>query len=109
MKKALNLTYTFFIFLFSFSSYSQGVVINEILASNNTVNADEDGDYNDWIELYNTGSASVNLNGFGLSDDPAVPYKWVFPNVTIAAGAYRLVWCSDKDRTSPGSPLHTNF
>ena len=85
------------------------VVINEILSSNASTNTDENGDYSDWIELYNSGSASVSLNGWGLSDDPADPMKWVLPNVSIAPGAHLLVWASDKNRRTPGSPLHTNY
>ena len=85
------------------------VVINEVLSSNSTVLADENGSYEDWVELFNTGATTVNLNGYGLSDDAAVPLKWIFPNVSIGAGQYLLVWCSDKNRRVPGSPLHTNF
>src|SRR5690606_6744953 len=88
---------------------AQGVVINEVLASNNEVNVDEDGDANDWVELFNTSGVAVNLNGYGLSDDSGQPLKWVFPNVTIPANGYLLVWCSDKDRASAGDPLHTNW
>ncbi|RTY95910.1 CotH kinase family protein [Flavobacterium sp. GT3R68] len=87
----------------------QNLVINEILTSNTSINTDEDGSYQDWVELYNNGSSSINLNGYGLSDDPAVLNKWVFPNVSIGAGQYLLIWCSDKNRTTPGSALHTNF
>ena len=85
------------------------VVINEVLSSNSTVLADENGSYEDWVELLNTGASSVNLNGYGLSDDADLPLKWTFPNVSIGAGQYLLVWCSDKNRRVPGSPLHTNF
>lgn len=89
--------------------FGQGVVINEVLSSNTTINTDEDGDYQDWVELYNNGAAAVNLNGYGLTDDPSTPFKWVFPNVNIGAGEYLLIFCSDKNRTTPGQPLHTNW
>ena len=85
------------------------VVINEILTSNVNVNTDEDDTYQDWVELYNPGPAAVTLGGFGLTDDATLPYKWVFPAVTMPANSYLLVWCSDKNRTTPGLPLHTNF
>ncbi|MBK7851704.1 MAG: lamin tail domain-containing protein, partial [Bacteroidetes bacterium] len=45
------------------------VVINEISASNFSTIANSDGEYDDWIELYNDGSSAVNLQGYGLSDD----------------------------------------
>ncbi|MFO7776337.1 MAG: chitobiase/beta-hexosaminidase C-terminal domain-containing protein [Candidatus Hydrogenedentota bacterium] len=74
------------------------VVINEFMASNGSVVADEDGDYEDWIELYNDGSDPVNLEGYGLTDDEDEPFQWVFPDVTIGAGEYLFVWASGKDR-----------
>ena len=84
-------------------------VINEILASNSSVLDDEDGDSEDWIEIYNRGTSIVNLQGYGLSDDPYNLMRWVFPNVSINPGEYLLVWASGKDRSNPGAPLHTNF
>lgn len=108
MKKITLLTVLFLLLGLS-PIMAQGLVINEVLSSNTDVNTDEDGDYQDWVELYNGSAVDVNLNGFGLSDDPAVPFKWVFPNVTINVGEYLLIWCSDKNRTTPGQPLHTNW
>lgn len=100
----------FFIAAFITSPMAQAqVVINEILTSNATINADEDGSYEDWVELYNAGTTAVNLGGFGLTDDASVPFKWVFPAVTLPANSYLLVFCSDKDRAIAGQPLHTNF
>jgi hypothetical protein len=75
------------------------VVINEFMASNGLTRADEDGDYEDWIELYNTGGADVDLSGWGLSDNTGNPFKWRFPaGTTIEGGGYLLVWASGKDR-----------
>jgi hypothetical protein len=75
------------------------VRINEIMASNGTTIADEDGDFEDWIELHNQGGAAVDLTGWGLSDSAGNPFKWIFPEGThIAAGGYLLVWASGKDR-----------
>ena len=50
-----------------------------------------DGEYPDWIEIYNPGQSTINLQGYGLSDDPADPFKWTFPNMSIAAGEYLVV------------------
>lgn len=79
------------------------------MASNNTAISDEDGDFSDWIELYNYGSTPINLQGYGLSDDTATPFKWTLPSFIIQPDTYLLVWASDKDRTIAGQPLHTNF
>ena len=55
------------------------MVINEVLASNGHTLTDPQGQYDDWIELYNQGDAPVNLAGMYLTDDPAEPTKWQFP------------------------------
>ncbi len=97
-----------FFLLFSPSLvFSQHVIINEVMASNAVTLFDENGDASDWIELYNPGSESVNLSGFGLSDDPAESMKWRFNNTTIQAGGYLVIFASDKNRYV--SHLHTNF
>ncbi|MCB0210570.1 MAG: lamin tail domain-containing protein [Anaerolineae bacterium] len=87
------------------------IVINEFVASNGLGLVDEDGDSSDWIELYNRGTQPVNLSGWSLTDDPTLPEKWVFPDVTLAANDYLLVFASGKNRheTRSGSALHTNF
>jgi hypothetical protein len=85
------------------------VVIQEFLASNASGILDSDGDRSDWIELLNPGPTAVALAGWSLTDNPAIPRKWVFPPVTLNAGAYLLVWASGKDRTNPAAALHANF
>ncbi|MEE1897937.1 CotH kinase family protein [Flavobacterium rakeshii] len=86
----------------------QTLVINEVVTSNSQIITDEDGDYEDWIELYNAGLESINLQGYGLSDNNDL-FQWVFPSKTIAPGEYLLLWCSGKDKTDPLAPMHSNF
>ncbi|HAK95727.1 MAG TPA: hypothetical protein DCM87_12205 [Planctomycetes bacterium] len=85
------------------------VLISEFMASNLTAVRDEDGEYTDWIELYNASDAAVDLTGWSLTDDPQYLRKWVFPAVTIGAGKFMLVFASGKDRRNPAYQLHTNF
>ncbi|HEY6229227.1 MAG TPA: lamin tail domain-containing protein, partial [Verrucomicrobiae bacterium] len=85
------------------------VRISELNASNETGLIDEDGEQEDWIELENYGSTAVNLNGWGLTDSKSDPAQWVFPNVTINAGARLIVFASGKDRRPTTGKLHTNF
>jgi hypothetical protein len=85
------------------------VLISEFMASNGRTVADEDGNYSDWIELYNSGSTSVNLNGWHLTDNASNLTKWRFPAVTLAPKGFLLVFASGNDRTDPSLPLHTNF
>jgi hypothetical protein len=86
------------VFLSGALAYSQNVVINEFMASNGETLADDDGDFSDWIELYNAGQDAVNLEGWGISDNPTNPFKWIFPDVAMAPGEHLLVWASGKNR-----------
>jgi hypothetical protein len=88
---------------------SSPVVISEIMAFNKRTLADEDGDYSDWIELFNTTGTNVNLGGWYLTDDPSNLQKWRFPDVVLKPGEYLIVFASGKNRTSDPKRLHTNF
>ena len=70
---------------------AQGLVINEFVSNNRGGLPDEDGEYEDWIELHNRGASAVNLAGHGLSDSAGTPFKWVFPSVTLEPGGFLLV------------------
>jgi len=74
------------------------IVINEGSNRNYSIIADENGEYPDWIELYNTSQDSLSLYNFTLSDDSLQPAKWAFPNVTLKSHEFRTVFCSGKDR-----------
>ncbi len=83
------------------------IAISEFMASGNTVIADEDGDYPDWIEIHNGGTNILDLNGWFLTDNSSQLTKWRFPSTTLAANTNLIVYASGKDRTSPR--LHANF
>ena len=74
------------------------VLINEHMAFNAMTRADEYGEYPDWIEIFNTGTGPVDLNGYGLSDDPTEPFKWTFPEAPLPPGEPLLVYASDRDQ-----------
>lgn len=105
----LNLAISSF-FLLCYVNYSgaQSIRINEIMSSNVTTIVDADGEYSDWIELYNDSDQSINLLGYGLSDNQDYPMKWVVPSVELKAKSFLLVWASGKDKFENGQ-LHTNF
>ena len=84
-------------------------IISEFMASNSTVIADEDGEYSDWIEIYNPTTSTINLDQWCLTDDAAILDKWRFPAVSIDPGTFMLVWASTKNRINPATPLHTSF
>lgn len=85
------------------------VVINEVMASNSITLRDEDGDYSDWVELYNASLETVDLSGWGLSDTEAIPKRWEFPAAEIGPGDRLVVFLSGKNRADSGKELHTDF
>ncbi len=80
------------------AAVSAQLLLNEAQNSNIYGIVDEDNDTSDWIELLNAGATALSLSGYGLSDDPSDPFKWVFPDVVIDPGEHLLVWASGKDR-----------
>ena len=87
--------------------YRTDVVLSELQASNKATVMDGDGDFSDWIELYNPGPETSELGGCFLSDDESEPCKWQIPELTLQSGECALIFCSKKDRTE--GELHTNF
>ncbi len=85
------------------------VFISEFGAANRTIIKDEDGESSDWVEIFNAGTAAINLDGWRLTDDPKDLAKWKFPNVVVPSGGYLVVFASNKDRTADLAHLHTNF
>ncbi|MEZ5084527.1 MAG: CotH kinase family protein [Bacteroidales bacterium] len=80
--------------------------INEIMASNSTTIADEYGEYDDWVEIYNGGTENIWMGDKYLSDNPANPDKWQFPDITLLPGAHLMIWTdNDEDQGT----FHTNF
>ena len=89
------------------TSSTSPVVINELMASNTTAIADNAGEFDDWIELFNTSPQPEDISGFFLTDKPDNLDKWEFPAGTIIPGnGYLIVWA---DEDSSQGPLHCNF
>ena len=73
------------------------VFINELMAVNEALVADEFGEYDDWVELFNGGSEMVDLAGWSLSDDPADSRRWVLPSLTLEPDEYLLLWTDGQE------------
>ena len=86
-----------------------GVYINEVMPVNRVTLADEDGDFSDWVELYNGSVARMELTGWTMSDTDGAPDKWRLPPLVMEPGEYRIVFLSGKDRAEPDGELHANF
>ena len=88
------------------------VVISEFMAVNATTMADEDGEFSDWIELYNASPGGpVDLSGWYLTDNPDELRKWPLPTTSLEFNDYLLIFASGKNRHADGplGELHTNF
>lgn len=91
---------------------SHAVVINEVSAAN-SIHANEFWKKNDWIELYNTTDADIDLAGMYLTDKMSKPQKWEITagetgaSTIIPAHGYKVIWC-DKVENGEGE-LHANF
>ncbi|MEP7110952.1 MAG: CotH kinase family protein, partial [Ferruginibacter sp.] len=89
----------FFVFLLLFHAIplmaQQGIFINEVMASNDSIIADNTGDFSDWVEIYNSNGNPVDLNGYYISNDHNNPLKFHFSgSLPVPAGGYLILWAS---------------
>jgi len=89
-----------------FQTPTTGLVINEFMASNDGTISDSNGDYHDWIELYNASNSPINLGDYALSDDLSNPAKFELPNTVLASGDFVLFWASS---SAQNDPYHAPF
>lgn len=97
------------------SHWLEGIplVINEFMASNNSSSGicDPQGEFDDWIEIYNFGDTPIDLAGLYFTDDLNRPTKWQVPSgyssqTTIPAGDFIIFWA---DEDTLDGPLHADF
>lgn len=82
------------------------VVISEFMEKNRTTLRDEDGDFSDWIELWNRSEEAVDISGWSLSDREN-QLGWTLPELSLQPGQRIVIFASGKDRQ--GDELHTDF
>lgn len=104
-----RLVFLSFFLIFGISVHAQSLRINELMALNVSKITDADGDFSDWIEIYNPTADAVDLQDWSITDDMLEPAKWIFPSVVIPPNDYLLVFASGKDLKSDVTELHTNF
>ena len=87
-----------------------GVYISEVLASNDSIVTFPNAGFTDWVELYNSGSESVDLTGYGLSDRLTRGRKWQFPYGTfIAPGEHKVILCDGTGTVTNTGELHAGI
>jgi hypothetical protein len=96
----LSIVLVFFSCSKSDDNKGRGLIINEFLASNDFCCTDEEGDYDDWVELYNDSNLSIDIGGMFFTDTPNDENPYLIPNTnsiktTIPAGGYLILWCDD--------------
>lgn len=98
--------YLILLVVYSITSTAQ-VVLNEAQSSNSTTLADDMGEFDDWIEIHNLSSDSVEIGGLVLKDQLDT---WVIPtdepSTLIPPNGYFLLWADDQEFQGP---FHTNF
>ena len=79
-----------------------GVYISEFGGSTGSVASD-------WVEIYNSTGSAVNLGGYGISNNPKNPAKWVFPDISIEPGEYLLLYATGSSDKAQKKNLKLNF
>lgn len=79
-----------------------GVYISEFGGSTGSVATD-------WVELHNSTGSAVSLGGYGLSNNPKNPAKWVFPDISIEPGEYLLLYATGSADKAQKKNLKLNF
>jgi spore coat protein CotH len=82
------------------------VRINELMPVNTATAADNAGDFDPWVEIYNLGPGLVTLSGLYLTDNPAQPTKWALPTSNLDDGQYFALWL---DGETVEGTNHVNF
>ena len=79
-----------------------GVYISEFGGSTGSVASD-------WVELHNSTGSAVNPAGYGISNNPKNPAKWVFPDISIEPGEYLLLYATGSADKAQKKNLKLNF
>ncbi len=103
----MKILFQFLLLIFLSVALNAQLVINEFMASNTGTYQDDYGEFDDWIEIYNSGDAAASLAGYFITDNYNNPVKYELPGtVSIAAKGYLLLFADDN---SSQGDLHTNF
>lgn len=82
---------------------------SELMPSNGSALMDESGEYPDWIELTNTGSSPIDVEGFIIAKETDTTRQFVFPDMTLAPGEYVVIFCDNTLANTAGGEFHAPF
>ena len=100
----------FFLWRYLQSGPSGGtLIINEVCTVNHQSLVSDTLDTPDWVELYNGSSKTLQLKGYGLTDNPKQSYKYTLPDVSLEPGGYLLVYFTGGSEAADSDPLCTGF
>lgn len=79
--------------------------ITEVLAVNDSVIADEFGEFDDWFEIHNEDSIPVNLEGMYVSNSLMDTRAFPLSNYLLEPNDYVIIWADDDKQ----GIFHANF
>ena len=83
------------------SDLTATIIVNEFLASNETCCGSEIfGSGEDFVELYNYGTAPINIEGWGFSDSEG-SIATTAPDTTIPPGGFLILWYTGETNGFP--------
>jgi len=91
------------------SAAESAIIISEAMSANKGVYLDDEGKSSDWVEIYNPSDEDVDLSRFSLSDDWDELDQWTFPDITLEAHGYIVVFLSGDSKRDPAESLHASF
>lgn len=86
----------------------EGLIISELMPSNQTAVPDENGSYSDWVEIWNSSDRVINLKDVGLSDR-SDSIRFLFPDTDLQPDERVIVFCSDTNAAEVGKTYHAKF
>ena len=85
------------------------LILNEVCTANHESLVSEALGTPDWVELYNGSQKTLNLKGYGLTDNPKQSYKYTLPEVQLEPGAYLLIYFAGGSEEADSDPFCTGF
>lgn len=90
-------------------SGSSAFQFTEVMSANGSALMDDTGNYPDWVELTNTGSSAMSVEGFVIAQQANATRQFTFPEMTLNPGECVIVFCDNTLASSAGEAFHAPF